>query len=222
MDFLRENSLYISLIMGIVAGYPLVRNINHEFKSKTGIQVLLRCCLFTLISVVSVVMFAALESMISGRGFRYSGVSTYGLYLIAPVIMLVLFRENRSSNFDAYAFYILPSMVLQRIRCLIDGCCIGKTIGNSRFSYPTRELEIFFYIFMIVALKKKQNSIKRGAVFPLVMLSYSLFRFVEEFMREGVGLIHLAHGWSVISFVISFSVFVELNRKNKVGDSYGK
>ncbi len=88
MDFLKENSLYISLILGIVAGYPLVRNINHEFKSKTGIQVLLRCCLFTLISVVSVVMFAALESMISGRGFRYSGVSTYGLYLIAPVIMV--------------------------------------------------------------------------------------------------------------------------------------
>ncbi len=183
MNFIKENILYISLILGILAGYPLVRNVNHQFSLKTGRQVFLRCCLFTVVSVASVMLFASLEGLLSGQGFHFGAVSTYGLYLIAPLFLLLLLRRESRAYFDGYALYVLPSMILQRIKCLIEGCCYGKLIGTTGWRYPTREMEIVFYIVMILVLKKHNNN-DDGRLFPLLMVSYSAFRFFNEFMRE--------------------------------------
>jgi hypothetical protein len=212
MNFIKENILYISLILGILAGYPLVRNVNHQFSLKTGRQVFLRCCLFTVVSVASVMLFASLEGLLSGQGFHFGAVSTYGLYLIAPLFLLLLLRRESRAYFDGYALYVLPSMILQRIKCLIEGCCYGKLIGTTGWRYPTREMEIVFYIVMILVLKKHNNN-DDGRLFPLLMVSYSAFRFFNEFMREGPGVIHLAHLWSIAVFVIGYSIYAEFKRK---------
>ena len=210
MDFIKNHLLVITLIVGIIAGFPLVRYRKTGLNYTSDVQVLVTCIVFTALSALSAVIFASFEGLITGKGLNYNGVSTYGIYFICPLLLLFIYRKKRSSIFDAYAYYVLPSMILQRVRCLVDGCCYGKIIGNIRF--PTRELEILFYILMFLCFMKKDKDITEGSKFPLLMISYGFFRFFEEFMREGAGLFHLAHIWSVLAMIIGYSIYIEFNK----------
>ena len=212
-DLITRYSTYIAVVLGIVIGYPLISTRKY-LKHFSKIQVFVLCVFFSIISVISVLLFASIEGVIVGKGFSIGAVSTYGLYLIAPILIAVVSFKNKNKKniFDRYAFYVLPSMVLQRIRCMISGCCYGKPFFNTTLKWPTREMEIVFYICMLLVFLKKENDLAQGSLFPLLMISYSSFRFIEEFMRDGPGLLHMAHMWSVIVLIIGLSIYAEFRQ----------
>ncbi len=208
---------YIFVALGIILGAPLIRKKAIKIGVDSTPKLIGLCALFSVISVISVLLFASIESLIAGKGFSLGAVSTYGLYFISPLIMWLLFHKNSKKRelFDMYSFYIMPSMVLQRIRCILDGCCIGIEIGTTGLRWPTREAEIVFYILMIYLLNKKEKTTNTGGLFPLVMIYYGAFRFVEEFFRESANhtIIHMAHIWSVLAIVVGLSIYAEFKKQ---------
>ena len=175
------------------------------------------CAVFSAVSTVSVLLFASFEKVIAGKGFSIGAVSTYGVYLFAPFILLAIWRTEREQIFDSYAVYVLPSLFLQRIRCLMNGCCGGTEMFAAGMHWPTREAELLFYAVMLYVLLKiyRRNTTPPGTLFPILMMSYGGFRFVEEFFREGSGLFHPAHLWSLISILVGYSIYIEIRKHKK-------
>ena len=78
-------------------------------------------------------------------------------------------------------------------------------IGNTNCRVPTRALELLFYlIFIIITADKIYKNKTSGYVYPIYMLSYGVFRFIIEFMRESDAnsALHIGHIWSIISISV--------------------
>lgn len=204
----EKYSVYGAVILGILFGYPLMKAMNRKPAKDTGIL----CAVFSAVSVLAVLLFAAFEKAIGGQGLRIGAVSTYGIYLFAPLMLCVLYRTGRQRVFDSYAVYVLPSLFLQRIRCMMNGCCGGTEIGSTGMHWPVREAELVFYAVMLYVFLKayRDHTVQAGTLFPILMMSYGAFRFAEEFFREGSTLFHMAYLWSLISLLAGYCIYIEL------------
>lgn len=225
-EFIAENSTYAAVLAGFLLGIPAVRLSRNK-----GIKIplyldSLKCLAFSAFSVISVLLFASLEGLIGGKGFHVGAVSTYGAYLIAPLFLLLIFRKDRGLVFDDFAVYVPVSLLLQRIRCIINGCCIGKIMGSSGMRWPVREAEIVFYTVMLICFvayrRKSYNASKskyigvKGIMFPLLMICYGCLRFLLEFLRDNgkASLFHMAHIWSVLAVLTGLSIYIEIKRRS--------
>ena len=109
------------------------------------------------------------------------------------------------------------TVMCARINCIVSGCCAGLAIPGTHFHFPTRELEILYYIVMLILLiprvKKSKNP---GSIYPLYMASYGAFRFIDEFFRRSSTgmLFHLSHVWAAIAFAAGLSIYIEINARN--------
>lgn len=211
-------SKYFMVLLGWLAGAPLVWTRRGRLGLERPWQAALTGLGFSCASVASALLFASLEGLLRGNGFRFGAISTYGVYFIAPALLALLARGagmDAGSLFDVFALYALPSLFLLRINCLISGCCGGRAIGNTGLHWPTRQAEMVFYAVMLLALLRREKAgAAKGTAFPLLTASYGVFRFVEEWFRagDGPGLIHLAHGWSLAAAVLGFGLYFELCR----------
>lgn len=216
LEFVIDHVKYIVILLGLLAGFPLVWRRRERLGLHDPSQAALACSLLTALSVGSAMLFAALESAISGGTVSLGAVSTYGVYFICPILLLLLARvlkRDAKSWFDVYALYALPSLFLLRCNCLVSGCCSGRPIADTGLHWPTRQAELVFYAAMLlVLLRREKADAPAGTAFPLLMASYGAFRFIEEWFREaqGAGLIHLAHAWSVAAIVIGLGLYFEL------------
>lgn len=217
-EWFYDNSKYFAVVLGLLAGFPLVRQrcSRLDLTDWPGGAVLL-CAAFSVFSVISAILFAILEQALRGETISIGAISTYGVYFICPVMILLLSRLlhwDGRRMLDIYALYALPSLFLLRINCLICGCCGGRPIGNTGLYWFTREAEMVFYaVVMIVLLRREKRGVAPGTAFPLLMASYGVFRFVEEWFRTGDGWLHLAHGWSVIAVIIGLGLYFEWKQK---------
>ena len=59
-------------------------------------------------------------------------------------------------------------------------------------------------IFIILTADKIYKDKTSGYVYPIYMLSYGIFRFIIEFMREANShsVLHIGHIWSIISILV--------------------
>lgn len=224
-ELISNNSIYLAVLAGLIAGVPLIMSVEKTASDRRLLPSVLLAVLFSAVSVFSVLLFASFEKLISGGGLSIGAVSTYGVYLIAPLILLLVIRKDRALRFDQFAIFVLPSLFLQRIRCLFIGCCYGKTIHGMEMRWPTREAELVFYAVMLILflyLEKKGN-VKEGGLFPLLMICYGAFRFIAEFFRDnGSGLFHLAHIWSIIALIIGVCLYTELSAARTGGKKVTK
>lgn len=221
-EFLTSYGKYLAVLLGVLAGFPLVWRRRDSLGLKRPWQIVLICAAFSVFSVLSAILFAALESLLGGQSPSFGAISTYGVYLICPFLVLLLskaLKRNPRSVFDAYAFYALPSLFLLRCNCLWSGCCGGRFIpGSGSLHWPTREAEMIFYAAMLLLLLfRERRGVPPGTAFPVLMFSYGAFRFVEEWFREGSGtsLVHLAHLWSIIALVVGLGFYLELNKASQ-------
>lgn len=169
--------------------------------------------------VLCVKVFAIAES-----GFNPESVgnmSLFGGVFFMPVFywgMAKIFRVKAQTVFDICTICMIFTLMCARINCLISGCCLGNHLFGVSFRWPTRETEIVFYIVLMIWIIRKLNSGNTGEmVYPLYMMSYGIFRFIIEFFRYSSSgmLLHPAHIWAVISFLIGYSIYVQTENKNK-------
>ena len=225
-DFIAENSTYVAVFAGFLLGIPAVRLSRGKGITIPLWRDALKCLAFSAFSVVSVLLFASVEGLLGGKGFRVGAVSTYGAYLFAPLFLLLIFKKDRGLVFDDFAVYVPVSLLLQRIRCIMNGCCIGKMIGSSGMRWPVREAEILFYTLMLICLilyrRKRYGASKskhlgvKGTMFPFLMICYGCLRFLLEFLRDNgkASLFHIAHIWSALAVLIGLSIYIEIKRRS--------
>lgn len=177
----------------------------------------------TLIGVFSVSAFAFLET-----GFQpesLGNMSLFGGVFFMPIVYWAgakLFKRDMAEVFDIFTICMVFTLMCARVNCIFSGCCFGTLIpGMGGLRWPTRELEIVFYVALLIVLGQKILSGKTcGEIYPLYMISYGVFRFVEEFFRfteHPAVVFHMAHLWAVITFGLGLSIYSEMqSRKKKV------
>lgn len=215
IHWIGENKFYLILAVATVFNCFWIM----QFSKKLQISTLKACLLAvvnTIFSVIAAKVFAFLEN---GEG----GMSLFGGIFFLPAVYYIeakLIKQKASAVFDVLTICTIVTVMCARINCLFGGCCLGKVIpGLEGFRWPTREIELALYIVLIIWLSKRLEKGKfTGQLYPLYMISYGIFRFIEEWFRESeqvYGLFHLSHLWAVISIAVGTGIYYRL-KKNSV------
>lgn len=175
-----------------------------------------------VIGLCAVSLFAFIEDP---RGYSLGVQSLFGGVFFMPVaygLWAKITKRDYKTVFDVFTVCLVFTLLCARINCLLSGCCLGKMIpGLDGIRWPTREFELLFYvILMIIIVPKVLGNKNRGEIYPMYMMAYGLFRFVNEMLRSGNGLFHLSHVWAFLSFVIGAGFWFELRSKGKRGGKH--
>lgn len=221
MNIFLEYALAFLLSIGTLFTFIWLCLLRNRLRIKWYIALPIAIC-HTLYGVLTVTVFAFLET-----GFdtdRLGNMSLFGGVFFMPLAYWLgakLSRRKTAEVFDIFTICMLFTLMCARINCILSGCCQGLVIpGLNGFHWPTRELEILFYLVLIVLLGRKVLAGKtHGEVYPIFMIAYGIFRFIIEFFRYSThqfGVFHIAHLWAVVTLILGLCIYSELIRKHRV------
>ena len=182
-------------------------------------SVLLLSVLHTVLGVLSVKVFALFETG------NFSNMSLFGGVFFMPLFywgVAKLAKQKAADVFDVFTICLVFTLMCARLNCIISGCCLGAHIpieGLTHLRFPTRELELLFYVILLSRLwRKVLSGSARGMIYPIYMISYGIFRFVTETLRfsdRTDSILHVSHLWAMLSLGIGISIYGELRKKEK-------
>ena len=183
------------------------------------LSVLLLSVLHTVLGVLSVKVFALFETG------NFSNMSLFGGVFFMPLFywgVAKLAKLKTADVFDVFTICLVFTLMCARLNCMISGCCLGAHIpieGLTHLRFPTRELELLFYVLLLSRLwRKVLSGSARGMIYPIYMISYGIFRFVTETLRVSNrtnSILHVSHLWALLSLGIGISIYGELQKKEK-------
>lgn len=183
------------------------------------LSVLLLSVLHTVLGVLSVKVFALFETG------DFSNMSLFGGVFFMPLFywgVAKLAKQKTADVFDVFTICLVFTLMCARLNCIISGCCLGAHIpieGLTHLRFPTRELELLFYVLLLSRLwRKVVTGSARGMIYPIYMISYGIFRFVTETLRfsdRTDSILHVSHLWALLSLGIGISIYGELRKKEK-------
>lgn len=182
-------------------------------------SVLLLSVLHTVLGVLSVKVFALFESG------DFSNMSLFGGVFFMPLFywgVAKLAKQKAADVFDVFTICLVFTLMCARLNCIVSGCCLGAYIpieGLTHLRFPTRELELLFYVILLSRLwRKVLSGSARGMIYPIYMISYGIFRFVTETLRfsdRTDSILHISHLWALLSLGVGISIYGELRKKEK-------
>lgn len=211
-----SHALIILLSVGVLFTYTCMM----IFKDKLRVHPLAAfpiAILPTVYGMICVKVFAVAEvSDLSQKG----AMSLFGCTFFMPLLFFLLAKLGKRSMadvFDVGTLCMLFTLILARTNCIISGCCKGISFFGMAFHWPTREIEIVFYIVLIIVLWiRTKKGVSNGLNYPIYLMAYGAFRFLIEFVRNnGDHLFHRAHIWAALSFCLGISFYAEINNKLK-------
>lgn len=183
------------------------------------LSVLLLSVLHTVLGVLSVKVFALFETG------NFSNMSLFGGVFFMPLFywgVAKLAKQKAADVFDVFTICLVFTLMCARLNCIISGCCLGAHIpieGLTHLRFPTRELELLFYVLLLSRLwRKVLSGSARGMIYPIYMIAYGIFRFVTETLRVSNrtdSILHISHLWALLSLGIGISIYGELQKKEK-------
>ena len=183
------------------------------------LSVLLLSVLHTVLGVLSVKVFALFETG------NFSNMSLFGGVFFMPLFywgVAKLAKQKAADVFDVFTICLVFTLMCARLNCMISGCCLGAHIpieGLTHLRFPTRELELLFYVLLLSRLwRKVVTGSARGMIYPIYMISYGIFRFMTETLRvssRANNILHISHLWALLSLGIGISIYGELRKKEK-------
>lgn len=183
------------------------------------LSVLLLSVLHTVLGVLSVKVFALFETG------NFSNMSLFGGVFFMPLFywgVAKLAKQKTADVFDVFTICLVFTLMCARLNCIISGCCLGAHIpieGLTHLRFPTRELELLFYVLLLSRLwRKVVTGSARGMIYPIYMIAYGIFRFVTETLRfsdRTDSILHVSHLWALLSLGIGISIYGELQKKEK-------
>jgi len=100
----------------------------------------------------------------------------------------------RGTTGDWFAVIVPVGIMLGRIGCYLNGCCLGRVCQPAWYTmndasgvarWPAVPVEFLFNAVMLgVVLLLRWGNVGRGQLFHLYLISYGLFRFFHEFLRD--------------------------------------
>lgn len=183
------------------------------------LSVLLLSVLHTVLGVLSVKVFALFETG------DFSNMSLFGGVFFMPLFywgVAKLAKQKAADVFDVFTICLVFTLMCARLNCIVSGCCLGAHIpieGLTHLRFPTRELELLFYVILLSRLwRKVLSGSARGMIYPIYMIAYGIFRFVTETLRvssRANNILHVSHLWALLSLGIGISIYGELRKKEK-------
>lgn len=170
--------------------------------------------LHTICGVLSVKVFAFFESGST------SNMSLFGGVFFMPLLYALGAKTTKRPSkkvFDVCTPCMLLTLMCARVNCILSGCCRGLPIpGWNGFRFPTREMEILFYVVLLIILCPRiYRDELDGRAYPIYMIAYGTFRFITEFFRDAEtrSLFHVAHIWALITLLLGISIYAEMRTK---------
>lgn len=126
---------------------------------------------------------------------------------------------HTQSTGDLFAPIIPLGIALGRVGCMLHGCCLGiasrwgvcDARGVTR--WPSSQIELGFQVVMFaITLVLLRRPRWQGRVFFLYMLSYGIFRFVHEWLRDTPKWWGMVGGYQVIALALALTGWHGLRR----------
>lgn len=160
---------------------------------------------------------------VGGDLSRAANMRLFGAVFLLPLLYYAwarFFRHKTSLIMDAAAICLTIGLIFGRFDCLVGGCCMGVRLPFGGLRWPLREIELIYYsIFLLYYCPRIHQGKTHGEVYPIFMITYGALRFVLEWFRveytTSIGVLHLAHIWALICFMLGLSVYETLKEKRQ-------
>jgi phosphatidylglycerol:prolipoprotein diacylglycerol transferase len=133
-----------------------------------------------------------------------------GGYLAVEIAKRLL--GYRGTTGDWFAVIVPVGIVLGRVGCILNGCCLGRACEPSWFTmndangaarWPAALVELLFNALMLgVILILRRQKILPGQHFHIYLMAYGLFRFFHEFLRDTPQIIGPVSGYQIAALGI--------------------
>lgn len=218
LTWLSDHALILLLSCGTLFNVYWLHRCRERLHLR-WLSVLLLSVLHTVLGVLSVKVFALFETG------DFSNMSLFGGVFFMPLFywgVAKLAKQKAADVFDVFTICLVFTLMCARLNCIVSGCCLGAHIpieGLTHLRFPTRELELLFYVLLLSRLwRKVLSGSARGMIYPIYMISYGIFRFVTETLRfsdRTNSILHVSHLWALLSLGIGISIYGELQKKEK-------
>ena len=133
-----------------------------------------------------------------------------GGYLAVEIAKRML--GYRGTTGDWFAVIVPVGIVLGRVGCILNGCCLGRACEPSWFTmndangvarWPAALVELLFNALMLgVILILRRQKILPGQHFHIYLMAYGLFRFFHEFLRDTPQIVGPVSGYQIAALGI--------------------
>jgi phosphatidylglycerol---prolipoprotein diacylglyceryl transferase len=113
---------------------------------------------------------------------------------------------------DWFAVIVPIGILLGRIGCFLNGCCLGRVCEPSWFTlndvngvarWPSVPVEFLFNALLLgVILLLRWGRIARGQLFHIYLMAYGIFRFFHEFLRDTPQILGPISGYQIAALGI--------------------
>jgi len=220
--WLSDHSLAVLLTVSAAFTYWWLWRCRERLRLAHRLAALALAVVLISIGLFSVKAFAVLEAFDMGA---MGSMSLFGGVFFMPLVFWALAKlsgRSAADVFDVLTVCFVFTLMCARLNCMISGCCLGAHIpieGLTHLRFPTRELELIFYVLLLSRLwRKVLSGSARGMIYPIFMISYGIFRFVTETLRvssRANSILHISHLWALLSLGIGISIYGELQKKEK-------
>jgi len=114
---------------------------------------------------------------------------------------------------DWFAIIVPVGVMLGRIGCMINGCCLGKVCAANWFTindangvprWPASQVEFLFNALMLgVILLLRWGKIAPGQLFHIYLMAYGTFRFFHEFLRDTPQILGPISGYQIAALAVA-------------------
>lgn len=131
---------------------------------------------------------------------------------------------HKQSTGDAFAVIVPVGILLGRVGCYLNGCCLGRPfagvfavrdrLGIERWPAPFVE-GAFQVVILCIILILQRSGILRDRLFFLYLTAYGVFRFLHEFVRDTPKIWLGLSGYQCIALVMAVLGLVMMRRRTK-------
>ena len=140
----------------------------------------------------------------------------------AAVEIAKRFLKYKGVTGDWFAIIVPAGVMIGRIGCMINGCCLGKVCNASWFTindvngvprWPASQMEFIFNALMLgLILLLRWGRIAPGQLFHIYLMAYGIFRFFHEFLRDTPQILGPISGYQIAAlgiFALGAAGFVQ-------------
>jgi len=130
----------------------------------------------------------------------------------AAVEIAKRFLKYTGTTGDSFAVIAPVGIMLGRIGCMIQGCCLGKVCEANWFTvndangvprWPASQVEFLFNALMLgVILLLRWGRIAPGQLFHIYLMAYGVFRFFHEFLRDTPQILGPISGYQIAALML--------------------
>ena len=118
----------------------------------------------------------------------------------------------RGTTGDWFAVIVPVGIVLGRVGCILNGCCLGRACAPSWLTMNDANgvarwlaalVELLFNALMLGAvLILRRQKILPGQHFHIYLMAYGIFRFFHEFLRDTPQIVGPVSGYQIAALAI--------------------